>query len=91
MFRWRWAVVAIVATAAGFVFSLRAVPHLHPFVTSSSACAFSLVALALTVSSAILAPATRAAVVGQRWIVLSCDVIAYLCLAFLAFAFTSIT
>ena len=93
IFRWRWAVVAIVAAAAGFVLSLRALPHLRAFgfVTSASAWVFFLAALALMVISALLAPAVRAAVSRRRWVVLSGEAVAYLCLATAAFVFTSVT
>ena len=93
VFRWRWSVVAIVAAAAGVFLSLRALPHLRVFgfVTSASAWVFFLSALAVMVISALLAPAARAAFLRRRWVVLSGEAVAYLCLASAAFVFTSVT
>jgi hypothetical protein len=92
IFRWHWAAVAIVAASAGFFLSLRALPHLRAFglVTSASAWVFFLVALGLMVISALLAPATRTALLRRRWVVLSGEAVAYLCLTSVAVVFTSV-
>lgn len=91
-FRWRWAVVAIVAVSAGFAISLHFLPHLRAtgVVTSSSSWVFFLVGLALMVVSALLAPATRASAASRRWTILSLEVLAYVCVVAGAFLFTSI-
>ena len=89
VFHWRWAVVAIVAAAAGIVLSLRALPHLGAFGFLSTGV-FSLAALALMVAAALLAAAIRTAVVRRRWIVFSCEAVAYLCVALAALLFTSV-
>jgi len=91
-FLWRWTVVAVVAAAAGFALSLHFLPHLRAFAifTNPSAWVFFLVAFVLMVASALLAVAARASVSRRRWLVVSCEAFAYLCLLAGAFVFTSI-
>jgi hypothetical protein len=91
-FFWRSTVVAGAVAAAGFAISLRLLPHLKPLgiFTNPAGWFFFAATLVLMIASAVLARAARLSASVRRWLVLSCVVFGYICVATGAFIITGI-